>query len=82
MPTPNPEPNPLRPVANLLADYLSHSAAVCLPGADGVLTEDVLACYEELAAHGQVPSEAELCRRHPELANRLVAFFHHPLDGS
>lgn len=66
----------LRPVAELLADYMSHSAAVDLPGADGVLVEDVLAGYEGMAARGQVPTEAELCIRHPDLAARLTAFFH------
>ena len=83
MPTSNPEPNPFRPVADLLADYLLHSPAVSLPGVDGVLVEDALACYEGLAARGQVPTEGELCRRHPDLASRLVAFFHihHPPDA-
>jgi hypothetical protein len=73
----------LKPVADLLADYLAHSPDVSLPGGDGVLLEDVLSCYESLAARGQVPAEAELCRQHPELAARLVAFFHlqHPTDG-
>lgn len=82
MPTSDAELDRLRPVANLLAEYLRVSPAVCLPGADGILVEDVLACYEGLAARGQVPSEAELCRRHPDLAARLVAFFHlrHPTD--
>ena len=70
----------LRPVADLLADYLRTSPDVHLPGADGVLVEDVLAGYEGLAARGQVPTEAELCARHPDLAARLTAFFHlqHP----
>ena len=83
MSTPNPEPNPLRPVADLLADYLSHAPNAGLPGCDGALIEDVLAGYEELAAAGRVPSEAELCQRHPHLAGRLVAFFHlqHPPDA-
>ncbi len=71
----------LKPVADLLADYLAGSADAP-PGADGVLLEDVLASYEALAARGQVPGEAELCRLHPELAARLVAFFHlqHPTE--
>lgn len=74
----------LKPVADLLADYLAGSPHATLPGADGVLVEDVLAGYEALAARGRVPDEAELCRRHPELASRLVAFFHlqHPTDES
>jgi hypothetical protein len=76
MATSNTDPNPLRPVADLLADYLAQSPSSCLPGADGVRVEDVLSCYESLAASGQVPAEADLCREHPELASRLVAFFH------
>jgi hypothetical protein len=82
MSTATPDPR-LRPVAELLADYMSHSPAVNLPGADGVLVEDVLAEYEVLAARGQVPTEAELCARHPDLAARLAAFFHlqHPSDA-
>jgi hypothetical protein len=71
-----PEADRLRPVADLLADYLAHTPGGCLPGVDGVRVEDVLGCYEYLAAHGQVPAEAELCRQHPEWASRLVAFFH------
>jgi hypothetical protein len=70
------EADRLRPVADLLADYLARSPGGCLPGADGIRLEDVLSSYESLAAHGQVPAEAELCRQHPELAARLVAFFH------
>lgn len=72
----------LRPVTELLADYLARSPGGCLPGADGMLLKDVLDCYEALACRGHVPAEAELCRQHPELASRLVAFFHlqHPAD--
>jgi hypothetical protein len=72
----------LKPVADLLADYLAHAPGGCGPGADGVTLDDVLSCYEALADRGQVPAEAELCRQHPELASRLVAFFHlqHPTD--
>jgi hypothetical protein len=73
---------PLKPVADLLADYLATSPGVSLPGGDGATLGDILSGYEALAARGQVPAEAELCRRHPELAARLVAFFHlqHPTD--
>jgi hypothetical protein len=73
----------LRPVADLLAEYLRTSPSVHQPGADGVLVEDVLAEYEQLAARGQVPSEVELCQRHPDMAGRFAAFFHlqHPPDA-
>jgi hypothetical protein len=72
----------LKPVADLLADYMATSPGVSLPGGDGATLDDILSCYEALAARGQVPAEAELCRQHPELASRLVAFFHlqHPTD--
>ena len=73
----------LKPVTDLLAEYLRTSPAVHQPGADGVLVDDVLAEYELLAARGQVPSEVELCQRHPDMAGRLAAFFHlkHPPDA-
>lgn len=82
MSTATPDPR-LRPVSDLLAEYLRTSPALHLPGADGVLVEDVLAEYEMMAARGQVPTEAELCARHPDLAGRLTAFFHlqHPPDA-
>ena len=73
----------LRPVADLLAEYLRTAPGADLPGADGMLTDDVLAGYEGLAARGRVPSEAELCRLYPDLAGRLAAYFHlhHPTDA-
>lgn len=73
----------LKPVSDLLADYLTRSPGASMPGCDGANLDDVLAGYEALAARGQVPPEADLCRLHPELSARLVAFFHlqHPTDG-
>jgi hypothetical protein len=70
----------LQPVLDLLTGYMLASPSVHMPGADGLLVEDVLTGYESLAAAGQVPTEAELCVRHPEFASRLTAFFHltHP----
>ena len=66
----------LRPVADLLTRYMLASSSVRLPGGDGLLVEDVLAGYQAMAANGQVPGEPELCRRHPEIASRLSAFFY------
>ena len=76
------ESDPHRPVANLLAEYLLGLPASSLPGADGLRIADVLAGYEALAAAGRVPTEADLCDRHPHLAARLVAYFYalHPVD--
>jgi hypothetical protein len=72
----------LKPVADLLADYLACAPGGYGPGADGFTLDDVLSDYEALAARGRVPSEGELCRLHPDLASRLVAFFHlqYPTD--
>ena len=75
MPT-SESPAGLRPVAELLTDYLLHSPGVHMPGSDGMLLVDVLASYEALAADGQVPTEAQLCQLHPDLAARLSAFFY------
>jgi hypothetical protein len=64
-----------RPVIDLLTGHLLGCPAFGWPGSDGVLVEDVLAGYEALASAGHVPPADRLCADHPELAERLTAFF-------
>lgn len=66
----------LRPIIDLLTDYMIHSSAGRFPGSDGLRIDDILAGYELLASVGEVPTERELCLRHPEYAARLTAFFY------
>ncbi len=60
---------------NLLAAYLANSPRFQCPGCDGMMIEDIVSAYPEAAAGGSVPSEAELCDRHPQLTSQVVAFF-------
>jgi hypothetical protein len=64
------------PVVAVLVDYLVASPTAVIPGADGLLVGDVVACYPTAAAFGHVPAENEKCHRHPEFAGRLAAFFY------
>jgi len=64
------------PVVELLTTYMLESPRAGWPGTDGMRLDDVASCYRVEAAAGHVLSEAELCARHPELAERLTAFFH------
>jgi len=45
------------------------------PGADGMMTDDLLREYANVAREGRVPGREELCRRHPELAHVVADFF-------
>jgi len=65
-----------RLLVDLLAEYLVHSTACRWPGGDGVLVADLLREYPAAATLRQVPSELELCERHPDLATQIVAFFY------
>ena len=58
-----------------LAHYLANSPASSMPGADGMLVEEVVHDYPAAASARAVPGEAELCERHPNLAPQVVAFF-------
>jgi hypothetical protein len=63
-------------VVELLTTYMFESPRAGWPGTDGMRLDDVASCYRVEALAGHVPSEAELCARHAELAERLAAFFH------
>jgi hypothetical protein len=58
----------------LLLDYLQSGNMFAWPGADGLLTDDVLGCYPAAVAADEVPGWQELRRRHPELMPMLEAF--------
>jgi len=62
-------------VIEILTTYIFESPQAGWPGTDGMTREDVVSCYRTEAAAGHVPSEAELCGRHPELAGALTEFF-------
>jgi hypothetical protein len=64
------------PVVELLTTYMMDSSRTAWPGTDGMRLDDVVSCYRVEALAGHVPSEAELCAHHPELAEQLAAFFH------
>jgi|SoiMethySBSTD1v2_1073268.scaffolds.fasta_scaffold1012795_2 hypothetical protein len=64
------------PVVELLTTYMLESPQAGWPGTDGMRLGDVASCYRVEAVAGHVPSEAELCARHPDLAEPLAAFFH------
>jgi hypothetical protein len=55
----------------VLLDYLLTSRAINWPGADGLTEDDVISCYPEAVAAGEVPDCQELRRRHPELIPAL-----------
>jgi hypothetical protein len=56
----------------ILFGYLQASPFAWWPGADGLTLQDALVCYWQAAAAGWVPNRGELCRRHPELADKLT----------
>jgi hypothetical protein len=59
----------------VLLGYLQSQAALPWPGADGLTVAEVLAAYAEAARLGRVPGLEELCRRYPDLAAEVLAFF-------
>jgi hypothetical protein len=64
------------PLVGVLVGYLLAASGTRHPDADGLTVEDVLAAeYPPASAAGRVPGPDELVRRHPELADAVVAFF-------
>jgi len=59
----------------VLFTYLEGVACPAWPGADGLTVDDVVSCYPQALAAGQVPGLDDLVRRHPELAEELHLFF-------
>ena len=60
---------------NLLTTLILVADGYHWPGGDGLLVEDVLREYPRAARHGHVPSQENLCRRHPELTSAITDFF-------
>ena len=52
----------------VLLNYLQASSVGSWPGADGHAQDDILRCYAQACANGEVPDRQELCRRHAELS--------------
>jgi hypothetical protein len=59
----------------VLLNYLQGSSVGGWPGGDGLTREDILRCYPQACANGEVPDRQELCRRHAELNAEIVALF-------
>jgi hypothetical protein len=59
----------------VLLDYLQASRVVGWPGGDGLTEDDILNCYPQASAAGEVPDRQELCRRHTELVVEIQSFF-------
>ena len=59
----------------VLLDYLLASKVVDWPGGDGLTEDDILNCYPQASAAGEVPDRQELCRRHAELVAEILSFF-------
>jgi hypothetical protein len=57
----------------VLLDYLRCSGVVGWPGADGLTTDDIVDCYPQAIATGEVPGWHELQSRFPSLADELEA---------
>jgi hypothetical protein len=57
----------------VLLDYLRSSRVVGWPGADGLTADDIIECYPQAIAAGEVPGWHELHRRYPSLAGELQA---------
>jgi hypothetical protein len=74
--------DPEREWKDLLLTHLLAANYPPWPGADGLAVDEVLSMYPQASAHGLVPGPAELCDRHPELAEHLRQFFaRHPITG-
>ena len=63
-------------VVELLVGYLLPAGPSLWPGTDGLtVAEAVGMLYPAEVRAGHLPDQAELVRRHPELAEGIVAFF-------
>ena len=58
----------------ILLGYLPATPVSACPGGDGLTVEDVVACYPEAVARGEVPDWQQLLRRHAELDAELHAW--------
>ena len=61
----------VRRLREILLGYLQASKVSAWPGGDGLTVEDVVACYPEAVAGGEVPDWQQLLRQHPELEAEL-----------
>jgi hypothetical protein len=60
--------SPARRLREIMLGYLQAASYVAdWPGGDGLTIDDVLDCYAEAVARGQVPDWQQLLRQHPEL---------------
>ena len=57
----------------VLLEYLQASRVVNWPGADGLAVDDIISCYPEAIAAGEVPNWHELQNRFPQMADALQA---------
>lgn len=62
---------PAELLQQLLLDLLKAGTVVNWPGADGITVDDVVNCYPQAIADGEVPGWHELQGRFPELADAL-----------
>ena len=59
---------------DILLDYLQAGTVVVWPGVDGFTIDDVLNCYPQAVAAGEVPDWQELRLRYPDLTAELQGF--------
>jgi hypothetical protein len=59
----------------ILLGYLQAEGAFPWPGSDSLTIDEVHAAYVDAARLGRVPSPAQLCCQHPELAAQVAAVF-------
>ncbi len=68
-------PSGARQLREILLGYLHAAGSVAAwPGGEGLTLEDILDCYPEAVARGEVPDWQQLLRAHPELAAELHAW--------
>ena len=62
-------------LCQILLNYLQASRVVSWPGTDGHTVDDILNCYPQASAAGDVPDCQELCRQHTELMAEIQSLF-------